>query len=196
MSGIILFGKCLQRASRDTYNANIDSRMLPFCTNAYLDGLRSKRRRRATKAVAPFDDAQGRFVGRACYRRGRRRAAMTACPPPGLLDHASTSALTTGVTTKHVNRLPSSAERTTSSLFRGFHASNCPIGLSGATIVGPAQGRACGVEQETSPRPHLQKIENSRQRGVLPLQCCTNVYDQPLHSGDSAVRYMTQCTLL
>jgi hypothetical protein len=26
--------------------------------------------------------------------------------------------------------------------------------------VGPVQGRACGVEQETSPRPHLQKIEN------------------------------------
>lgn len=36
--------------------------------NAYLDGLRSKRRRRATKAVAPFGDAQGRFVGRACRK--------------------------------------------------------------------------------------------------------------------------------
>ena len=59
-----------------------------------------------------------------------------------------------------MNRLPSTAERTTSSLSRGFQASNYPIGLSGATIVGPAQGRACGVEQETSPRPHLQKIEN------------------------------------
>jgi hypothetical protein len=90
---------------------------------------------------------------------------MTASPwACVLLDHASTNALTTGVTAKHVNRSPSTAERT-SSLSRGLQASNCPIGLCGATIVGFVQGRACGVEGRRAceePTAHLQKIENSR----------------------------------
>ena len=64
----IIIRKMPPADSEATYNPNIDSRMLRFSHNAYLDGLRSKRRRRATKAVAPFGDAQGRFVGRACRK--------------------------------------------------------------------------------------------------------------------------------
>ena len=113
--------------------------------------------------------------------------------PPVLLDHASTSALTTGVTAKHVNRLPSTAERTTSSLSRGFHASNCPIGLSGDSIVGLAQGRVCGVERRK--RAHGPICKRSRTLGKDASCRCTDVYEQPLRSGgDSAARYMTRCT--
>jgi hypothetical protein len=65
----IIWQKMPPADSEDTYNNNIDSRMLRrFSHNAYLDGLRSKRRRRAHKAVAPFDDVQGRFVGRPCRK--------------------------------------------------------------------------------------------------------------------------------
>lgn len=101
-------------------------------------------------------------------------ASPWACVLPVLLDHASTSALTTGVSTKHVNRLPS----TTSACPAVFKASNCPIGLCGATMVGPVQGRACGVEQAQGNEPHGPVCKRSRTRSrylrrVLPLHRLT-----------------------
>ena len=88
----IIFRKMPPADSEATYNPNIDSRMLRFSHNAYLDGLRSKRRRRATKAVAPFGDVQGRFVGRACRKPTSHSGTghpLHACTPLLIHKHAS-----------------------------------------------------------------------------------------------------------
>lgn len=76
----------------------------------------------------------------------------------------------------------SAAERT-SSLSRGFQASDCPIGLGGATIVGLSKAARVELSRRGGPRP-ICKRSRTRGRRVLPLHSSsTDVYSQPLYIG-------------